>query len=74
MTGVLGTEHGGTGKETPLTAEDVGAVEAGSGVYLKALTVQGNTMTVTKGDGSTETVMLAQEYVLPAATADQLAA
>ena len=72
MTEVLGTEHGGTGKETPLTAEDVGAVEAGSGVYLKALTVQGNTMTVTKGDGSTETVMLAQEYVLPAATADQL--
>ena len=72
MTGVLGTEHGGTGKETPLTAEDVGAVEAGSGVYLKALTVQGNTMTVTKGDGSTETVMLAQEYVLPAATADTL--
>ena len=72
MTGVLGTEHGGTGKETPLTAEDVGAVEAGSGVYLKALTVQGNTMTVTKGDGSTETVMLAQEYVLPAATAAQL--
>ena len=72
MTGVLGTEHGGTGKETPLTAEDVGAVEAGSGVYLKALTVQGNTMTVTTGDGSTETVMLAQEYVLPAATADAL--
>lgn len=72
MTGVLGTEHGGTGKETPLTAEDVGAVEAGSGVYLKALTVQGNTMTVTKGDGSTETVMLAQKYVLPAATADAL--
>ena len=72
MTGVLGTEHGGTGKETPLTAEDVGAVEAGSGVYLKALTVQGNTMTVTKGDGSTETVMLTQEYVLPAATADAL--
>ena len=72
MTGVLGTEHGGTGKETPLTAEDVGAVEAGSGVYLKALTVQGNTMAVTKGDGSTETVMLAQEYVLPAATADAL--
>ena len=72
MTGVLGTEHGGTGKETPLTAEDVGAVEAGSGVYLKALTVQGNTMTVTKGDGSTETVMLAQEYVLPAATSTTL--
>lgn len=72
MTGVLGTEHGGTGKETPLTAEDVGAVEVGCGVYLKALTVQGNTMTVTKGDGSTETVMLAQEYVLPAATADAL--
>ena len=72
MTGVLRPEHGGTGKEAPLTAEDVGAVEAGSGVYLKALTVQGNTMTVTKGDGSTETVMLAQEYVLPAATADAL--
>ena len=72
MTGVLGTEHGGTGKETPLTAEDVGAVEAGSGVYLKTLTVQGNTMTVTKGDGSTETVMLAQEYVLPAATSTTL--
>ena len=72
MTGVLGVEHGGTGKDTALTAEDVGAVEAGSGVYLKALTVQGNTMTVTKGDGSTETVMLAQEYVLPAATADAL--
>ena len=72
MTGVLQPEHGGTGKETPLTAEDVGAVEAGSGVYLKALTVQGNTMTVTKGDGSTETVMLAQEYVLPAATSTTL--
>lgn len=72
MTGVLGTEHGGTGKETPLTAEDVGAVEARSGVYLKALTVQGNTMTVTKGDGSTETVILAQEYVLPAATSTTL--
>ena len=72
MTGVLETAHGGTGKETPLTAEDVGAVEAGSSVYIKALTVQGNTMTVTKGDGSTETVMLAQEYVLPAATADAL--
>ena len=41
-------------------------------MYLKALTVQGNTMTVTKGNGSTETVMLAQEYVLPAATADAL--
>ena len=72
MTGVLGVAHGGTGKETPLTAEDVGAVEAGSGVYLKALTVQGSQMTVTKGDGSTETVTLAQEYVLPAATADTL--
>ena len=72
MTGVLGTEHGGTGKETPLTAEDVGAVEAGSGVYLKALTVQGNTMTVTKGDGSTETVTLAKEYSLPTATASRL--
>ena len=47
-------------------------MEAGSGVYLKALTVQGNTMTVTKGDGSTETVMLAQEYVLPAATSTTL--
>ena len=62
----------GKGGAVHLTAEDVGAVEAGSGVYLKALTVQGNTMTVTKGDGSTETVMLAQEYVLPAATADAL--
>ena len=41
-------------------------------MYLKALTVQGNTMTVTKGDGSTETVMLAQEYVLPAATSTTL--
>ena len=63
MTGVLRPEHGGTGKETPLTAEDVGAVEAGSGVYLKALTVQGNTMTVTKGDGSTETVTLQRERI-----------
>lgn len=72
MTGVLGTEHGGTGKETPLTAEDVGAVEAGSSVYIKALTVQGSQMTVTKGDGSTETVTLAKEYSLPTATASTL--
>lgn len=72
MTGVLGTEHGGTGKETPLTAEDVGAVEAGSSVYIKALTVQGSQMTVTKGDGSTETVTLAKEYSLPTATASRL--
>lgn len=72
MTGVLETAHGGTGKETPLTAEDVGAVEAGSSVYIKALTVQGSQMTVTKGDGSTETVTLAKEYTLPPATADQL--
>ena len=72
MTGVLQPEHGGTGKAGKLEAADVGAVKAGSDEYLKALTVQGNTMTVTKGDGSTETVMLAQEYVLPAATADAL--
>ena len=72
MTGVLETAHGGTGKETPLTAEDVGAVEAGSSVYIKALTVQGSQMTVTKGDGSTETVTLAKEYSLPTATASRL--
>lgn len=72
MTGVLGAEHGGTGKETPLTAEDVGAVEAGSSVYIKALTVQGSQMTVTKGDGSTETVTLDKEYSLPTATASTL--
>ena len=72
MTGVLQPEHGGTGKAGKLEAADVGAVKAGSDEYLKGAQVQGNTMTVTKGDGSTETVMLAQEYVLPAATSTTL--
>ena len=35
MTGVLSTENGGTGLDRALTAADVGAVEKGSGDYLK---------------------------------------
>ena len=35
MTGVLSTENGGTGLARALTAADVGAVEKGSGDYLK---------------------------------------
>ena len=64
MTGVLSAAHGGTGLSRALTAEDVGAVEKGSGDYLKGVRVQGQSLVLTMGDGKSTA-----ETVLPCATA-----
>ena len=64
MTGVLSAAHGGTGLTRALTAEDVGAVEKGSGDYLKGVRVQGQSLVMTMGNGKSTT-----ETVLPPATA-----
>ena len=64
MTGVLSTAHGGTGLGRALTAADVGAVEKGSGDYLKGARVQGQSLVLTMGNGKSTT-----ETVLPCATA-----
>lgn len=68
MTGVLDVNHGGTGKSTPLTAADVGALAAGGSGYLQALGVENNQMTITLGDGSQKQFALAAPYTLPTAT------
>ena len=62
MTGILPAKHGGTGKNAPLTAEDVGAVEKGSGDYLKSAELQNGELVLTFGSGDTV------HYTLPAAT------
>ena len=64
MTGVLNAANGGTGLDRALTAEDVGAVEKGSGDYLKGIRVQGQSLIMTRGDDKSTT-----ETVLPPATA-----
>ena len=64
MTGVLSTANGGTGLSRAMTAADVGAVEKGSGDYLKGVRVQGNSLVLTMGNGRSTT-----ETVLPCATA-----
>ena len=66
MTGILPAAHGGTGKNTPLTADDVGAVEKGSGDYLKSAELQNGELVLTFGSGDTV------HYTLPAATATTL--
>ena len=66
MTGILPAAHGGTGKNTPLAAEDVGAVEKGSGDYLKSAEPQNGELVLTFGSGDTV------RYTLPAATATTL--
>ena len=66
MTGILPAAHGGTGKNTPLTAEDVGAVEKGSGDYLKSAEPQNGELVLTFGSGDTV------RYTLPAATTTAL--
>ena len=66
MTGILPAAHGGTGKNTPLTADDVGAVEKGSGDYLKNAELQNGELVLTFGSGDTV------RYTLPAATATVL--
>ena len=66
MTGILPAAHGGTGKNTPLTAEDVGAVEKGSGDYLKSAELQNGELVLTFGSGGTV------RYTLPAATSTML--
>ena len=64
MTGVLRTANGGTGLDRAMTAADVGAVEKGSGDYLKGVRVQGQNLVLTMGNGKSTT-----ETVLPCATA-----
>lgn len=66
MTGILPAAHGGTGKNTPLTAEDVGAVEKGSSDYLKSAEPQNGELVLTFGSGNTV------RYTLPAATTTTL--
>ena len=66
MTGILPAAHGGTGKNTPLTADDVGAVEKGSGDYLKSAELQNGELVLTFGSGDTV------HYTLPAATTTAL--
>ena len=66
MTGILPAAHGGTGKNTPLTADDVGAVEKGSGDYLKSAEPQNGELVLTFGSGDTV------RYTLPAATTTTL--
>ena len=66
MTGILPAAHGGTGKNTPLTAEDVGAVEKGSSDYLKSAEPQNGELVLTFGSGNTV------RYTLPAATTTAL--
>ena len=68
MTGILAVEHGGTGKNAPLTAEDVGAVEKGSGDYLKSAALQDGKLVLRFGNGST----VSYGYTLPAATSTTL--
>ncbi len=64
MTGVLSTANGGTGLDRAMKAADVGAVEKGSGDYLKGVRVQGQSLVMTMGNGKSTT-----ETVLPCATA-----
>lgn len=66
MTGILAVEHGGTGKDTPMTAADVGAVESGSAAYVKNVALNGRTLTLTLGSGEQTS------YTIPTATADTL--
>ena len=66
MTGILAVEHGGTGKDTPMTADDVGAVEEGSTAYVKNVALNGRTLTLTLGSGAQTS------YTIPTATADTL--
>ena len=66
MTGILPEKHGGTGKNTPLTAEDVGAVEKGSGDYLKSAEPQNGELVLTFGSGDTV------RYTIPAVTTTAL--
>ena len=68
MTGILPAAHGGTGKNTPLTAEDVGAVEKGSGDYLKGATLQDGKLVLSFGNGST----VSYGYSLPTAASGVL--
>ena len=66
MTGVLAVEHGGTGKSTPMTAADVGAVEEGGAAYVKNVALNGQTLTLTLGSGEQTS------YTIPTATAERL--
>ena len=73
MTGVLGVEHGGTGKDTALTAADVGAygkeeTYAKTEVYSRAETYQKKEVYSQKEVDA----KFGKPYTLPPATADQL--
>lgn len=73
MTGVLGVEHGGTGKDTALTAADVGAygkeeTYAKTEVYSRAETYQKKEVYSQKEADA----KFGTPYTLPPATSDQL--
>ena len=51
-------------KAGKLEAADVGAVKAGSDEYLKGAQVQGNTLTMEKGNGQKQVLTLAEQYTL----------
>lgn len=50
------TSVNGKGGAVTLTAEDVGALEAGSADYVERIELNGQVMTLTMGDGSTRTL------------------
>lgn len=73
MTGVLGVEHGGTGKDTALTAEDVGAYGKNETYAKTEVYSREETYSKTEVYSQKEAdAKFGTPYTLPAATADQL--
>lgn len=73
MTGVLGVEHGGTGKDTALTAEDVGAYGKNETYAKTEVYSREETYSKTEVYSQKEAdAKFGTPYSLPPATADQL--
>ena len=73
MTGVLGVEHGGTGKDTALTAEDVGAYGKNETYAKTEVYSREETYSKTEVYSQKEAdAKFGTPYILPAATAAQL--
>ena len=73
MTGVLGVEHGGTGKDTALTAEDVGAYGKNETYAKTEVYSREETYSKTEVYSQKEAdAKFGTPYTLPAATAAQL--
>ena len=73
MTGVLGVEHGGTGKNTALTAADVGAYGKNETYAKTEVYRREETYSKTEVYNQKEAdAKFGTPYTLPAATADQL--